>query len=52
MIYGLFKIQFQSFKWKKIEALDMPSQDLSAKFAEGIAFIKEGIANGGVLVHW
>ena len=40
------------FCYKFIHALDMESQDLLSHFEDAIAFIDEGRAAGGVLVHW
>jgi protein-tyrosine phosphatase len=46
------KPQFlDSFTYKRIRALDMPSENLYGSFQEAIEFITQGLSQGHVLVH-
>lgn len=51
MALGLQPVKALDFKWKRIEILDGPGENIKKHFDETNEFIKEGIERGGVLVH-
>ncbi|XP_028391868.1 dual specificity protein phosphatase 19-like [Dendronephthya gigantea] len=48
---GIVNAFQEDFLYKTVEISDLPEKNITAYFPELFAFIKEGMANGGTLVH-